>query len=64
MGHVNVARARQLLHLLGVGQERLVERSFASHEKTELVEALWDFAELIEGMGPDPAKPRQEREAS
>ena len=39
-------------------------RSFASHEKAELVEALWDFAERIEGMGPSPAKPRQELEAS
>lgn len=64
VGHVNVQRVRNLLRLLGIGQKRLVERSFASHEKEELVEALWEFAERIEAMGPDPAKPRQEREAS
>lgn len=64
VGHVNVAKVRQLLRLLGIDQGRLVERSFASHEKAELVEALWDFAERIEGMGPSPAKPRQELEAS
>jgi F420-non-reducing hydrogenase iron-sulfur subunit len=64
VGHVNVQRVRNLLRLLGIEQKRLVERSFASHEKEELVEALWEFAERIEAMGPDPAKPRQEREAS
>ncbi len=64
VGHVNVARARELLRLLGIGQRRLVERSFASHEKAELVDALWDFSERIERMGPNPAKPSQEREAS
>jgi coenzyme F420-reducing hydrogenase delta subunit len=61
---VNVSNARQLLRLLGIGQRRLVERSFASHEKAELVDALWDFAERIEKLGPNPAKPNQEREAS
>lgn len=64
VGHVNVQRVRNLLRLLGIEQKRLVERSFASHEKEELVSALWEFAERIESMGPDPAKPRQEREAS
>lgn len=64
VGHTNVQRVRQLLHLLGIGQRRLVERSFATHEKEELVDALWEFARSIEAMGPDPAKPRQEREAS
>ena len=54
--------AGDLLSLLGIGQERLVERDFASHEKAELVQALWDFAERIEAMGPNPAKPREERE--
>jgi len=63
VGHDNVARVRQLLHLLGIGQERLVEKSFAAHEKDELAAALWDFAARIEEMGPNPAKPRQEREA-
>jgi coenzyme F420-reducing hydrogenase delta subunit len=64
VGHVNVARVRNLLRLLGIGQKRLVEKSFASHEKTELVEALWDFAGLIEEIGPNPAKPPQQVEAS
>ena len=64
VGHVNVARVRDLLRLLGIGQERLVECSFASHEKAELVEALWDFAGLIETIGPNTAKPPQEVEAS
>lgn len=64
VGHTNVQRVRKLLHLLGIGQERLVEKSFASHEKEEFVSALWEFADRIEALGPDPAKPRQEREAS
>jgi coenzyme F420-reducing hydrogenase delta subunit len=64
VGHVNVQRVRKLLRLLGIGQKRLVERSFATHEKEELVRELWKFAEMIEAMGPNPAKPRQEREAS
>lgn len=64
VGHVNVQRARKILRLLGIDQERLLERSFASHEKEEFVQALWDFAERIEKMGPDPAKPRQERKVS
>jgi coenzyme F420-reducing hydrogenase delta subunit len=64
VGHVNVERVRKLLRLLGIGQKRLVERSFATHEKEELVRALWKFAEMIEAMGPNPAKPRQEREES
>jgi coenzyme F420-reducing hydrogenase delta subunit len=64
VGHVNVARAREMLDLLGIGQDRLVEKSFASHEKSELVGAIWDFAALIEKLGGNPAKPRQEREVS
>jgi coenzyme F420-reducing hydrogenase delta subunit len=64
VGHVNVERVRKLLRLLGIGQKRLVERSFATHEKEELVRALWKFADMIEAMGPNPAKPRQERESS
>jgi len=64
VGHVNVQRVRRLLHLLGIGQERLIERSFATHEKEELVHALWEFAESIQNMGRNPAKPSQEREAS
>lgn len=64
VGHSNVSNVRQLLRLLGIAQGRLVERSFASHEKAEFVDALWDFAKRIEKLGPDPAKPHQEREAS
>jgi len=64
VGHVNVQKVRELLSLLGIGQERLIERSFATHEKEELVQALWEFAESIQAMGPNPAKPIQEREAS
>jgi coenzyme F420-reducing hydrogenase delta subunit len=62
VGHSNVDRVRKLLHLLGIGQFRLVERSFAAHEKTELVKALWDFSDRVQSMGPCPAKPRKERE--
>jgi coenzyme F420-reducing hydrogenase delta subunit len=64
VGHTNVARVRQILHLIGIGQRRLVERSFFAHEKEEMVKELWEFADLIREMGPNPAKPRQEREAS
>ena len=64
VGHTNVQLVRKLLHLLGIDQERLVERSFATHEKEELIQALWAFADRIQSMGPDPAKPIQEREAS
>jgi coenzyme F420-reducing hydrogenase delta subunit len=49
---------------MGIGQKRLVEKSFAAHEKNELVDALWEFSEEIEKLGPNPAKPRQEMEAS
>ena len=64
MGHSNVEKVRKLLHLLGIGQSRLVERSFGAHEKSELVKALWDFSEKIQAMGQNPAKPRQERESA
>jgi coenzyme F420-reducing hydrogenase delta subunit len=62
VGHSNVDRVRKLLHVLGIGQSRLVERSFGAHEKSELVKALWDFSDQIQLMGPNPAKPRQERD--
>jgi F420-non-reducing hydrogenase iron-sulfur subunit len=62
VGHSNVRRVRELLHLLGIGQSRLVERSFPAHQKQELVKALGDFRNRIEVMGPCPAKPRTERE--
>ncbi len=64
VAHTNVARVRQILHLIGIGQRRLVERSFFAHEKEEMVRELWEFADRIREMGPNPAKPRQEREAS
>lgn len=64
VGHTNVARVRKLLRLMGIGQKRLVEKSFLAHEKEEMVEALWEFAAKIKEMGPNPAKPRQEREVS
>jgi coenzyme F420-reducing hydrogenase delta subunit len=52
VGHENVRRVRKLLHLLGIGQERLVERSFGAHEKEVLVETLWWFADQIGALGP------------
>ena len=64
MGLTNTERVRRLLRLLGIGQQRLIERAFAPHERNELAEALWDFHRRIVEMGPNPAKPRQEREAS
>jgi len=64
VGHTNVQRVRRLLRLIGIGQQRLVERSFAAHEKDELVKALWDFAGQIRAMGPNPAKPPVEKAAS
>jgi len=63
VGHLNVKRVRKLLRLLGIGQKRLVECSFEAHEKSELVDALWEFADRVKEMGPNPAKPRMEREA-
>ena len=51
VGHGNVERVRTLLHLLGIRQERLVERSFGAHEREELVEALWEFSREIDGLG-------------
>jgi len=60
VGHSNVEKVRKLLHLLGIGQSRLVERSFLAHEKKELVQALWEFSEQVQAMGPNPAKPRLE----
>ena len=52
VGHENVRRVRRLLHLLGIRQERLVERSFGAHEREEIVTALWDFSKSIERLGP------------
>jgi coenzyme F420-reducing hydrogenase delta subunit len=63
VGHSNVKKVRALLHLLGIGQRRLVEKSFAAHEKEKLAQALREFAAEIETMGENPAKPQAEREA-
>jgi coenzyme F420-reducing hydrogenase delta subunit len=52
VGHENVRRVRKLLHLLGIGQERLVECSFGAHEKEVLVETIWWFADQIRTLGP------------
>ncbi|CAO0823315.1 Hydrogenase iron-sulfur subunit [Desulfarculales bacterium] len=64
VGHTNVARVRRLLHFLGIGQERLLEKAFAANDGNSLVLALWEFAEQIKELGPNPAKPRQELEIS
>lgn len=64
LGHTNVAKVRTLLHYLGIGQERLVEKSFAADDMEKMVKTLWDFSAQIQAIGPNPAKPRQEREAS
>jgi coenzyme F420-reducing hydrogenase delta subunit len=63
VGHANVQLVRSLLDLLGIDQQRLVERSFEAHEKDRMAAELWEFAGHIEAMGVNPAKPRQEREA-
>ena len=52
VGHENVRRVRKLLHLLGIDQERLIEKRFGAHERDELVNALWDFSKKIEALGP------------
>ncbi len=52
VGHENVHRVRRILHLLGIRQERLVERTFGAHEKEELVRTLWNFREEVEALGP------------
>jgi len=64
VGHSNVSRVRKLLHLLGIGQERLVEKPFATHEREAFMAALWDFSREIAALGPNPAKPQQERRAA
>ena len=64
MGQTNTQRVRRLLHLLGIGQKRLIEASFAPPEKDRFIRTLWDFYNVVAAMGPNPAKPRQERKAS
>ncbi len=64
LGHTNVARVRRLLKYLGIGQERLVENTFQANEPERFVQTIFDFADRIERLGPNPANPRQERKAS
>lgn len=64
VGHTNVARVRQLLRHLGIGQHRLVEKTFAADEPDRFVQTLFDFADTIEKLGKSPANPGQERKAS
>ncbi|MGO9136616.1 MAG: hydrogenase iron-sulfur subunit [Syntrophales bacterium] len=52
VGHENVHRVRRILHLLGIRQKRLVERTFGAHEKEELVRTLWNFTEEVGALGP------------
>ncbi|MCX7981458.1 MAG: hydrogenase iron-sulfur subunit [Syntrophales bacterium] len=59
VGHGNVQRVRKLLDLLGIDQHRLVEKSFGAHEKTELAQAIEDFADTIERLGPITQKERK-----
>jgi coenzyme F420-reducing hydrogenase delta subunit len=64
VGHNNVERVRKLLHFLGIGQERLVEKTFLADQKEEMVKTLWDFTRRIQALGPNPAKAIKERVAS
>jgi coenzyme F420-reducing hydrogenase delta subunit len=52
VGHENIKRVRRILHLLGIKQERLIERNFGAHERSELACALRDFAGAIDALGP------------
>jgi coenzyme F420-reducing hydrogenase delta subunit len=62
VGHENVHRVRRILHLLGIRQERLVERTFGANEKEELVQTLWNFTEEMEALGTLMAKNGREHE--
>ncbi len=61
VGHENVHRVRRILHLLGIRQERLVERTFGAHEKEELVRTLGDFTEEMRALGPLMSKRDRKR---
>ena len=62
VGHENVHRVRRILHLLGIRQERLVERTFGAHEKEELVRTLRNFTEEMRALGPLMSKSGRKRE--
>jgi len=61
VGHENVHRVRRILHLLGIRQERLVERTFGAHEKEKLVQTLWNFTKEMEALGPLMSKDGRKR---
>jgi coenzyme F420-reducing hydrogenase delta subunit len=63
VGHENVHRVRRILHLLGIRQERLVERTFGAHEKEKMARTLWNFTEEMEALGPLMSKDGGKREA-
>jgi coenzyme F420-reducing hydrogenase delta subunit len=63
VGHENVHRVRRILHLLGIRQERLVERTFGAHEKEKMARTLWNFTEEMEALGPLMSKDGRKREA-
>ena len=62
VGHENVHRVRRILHLLGIRQERLVERTFGAHEKETLVRTLWNFTEEMGTLGSLMSKNGSKRE--
>lgn len=62
VGHENVQRVRRILDLLGIDQERLVEKSFGAHEKAELARAIEDFAVFIARKGPITQMERKMRD--
>ena len=64
MAELNVELVRKMLRLLGIGQKRLVDLRFAPNDRPVMVEELWKFAGVIDGMGPNPAKPVRLQEAS
>jgi len=59
VGHENVKRVRKLLHLLGIKQERLVEKSFVAHEKEELAQTLQEFSKDMDKLGPVASRKAQ-----
>jgi coenzyme F420-reducing hydrogenase delta subunit len=62
VGHENIKRVRRLLHLLGIRQERLIERNFGAHERGELAAALRDFACAVDMLGPLTSSDRADAE--
>jgi hypothetical protein len=48
--------------LLGIRQERLIERNFGAHERGELAAALRDFSCAVEVLGPLTSSDRTDAE--